>query len=432
MIGSILAIVTFSGNYSGDQPPTDNELPSDFSDVTTLQMTADNVEARVVEILPKVLFTAYTNEAEILEIDSRIASVEGIYKIDSKYKQQANPTFNTSLAYIAEISFQKEKNALEIVSEINQKTEGILFDSFAYGQVLVSVPKNVYFENEQGFDLDYEFQDPLILSYTITEPRKQDNLLIRIDASFSGSTMLSSIASETRNLTGELQYLLFDETKEVEEKLPRMIFGSETNYSDYVEEGVLKAQIISLGAVDVNISAFKPENYFIAYFSAETDLEEEFNSLLSDQNELINSIEVYEETQGFSVKVDFRGENSVEVQDIVVRFLEDKNASDISVEESFSQIFGSIELSSADSEVFVLELQAFLDSLNFQRTSIQQQVVVSFGSFVSEDGAEFFPDEETLTETFVNASRAVGEEVELKIQIQVIRDKLISITASEQ
>ncbi len=431
MIGSILGFASYfigDNTETGTEPEPENNLP----DSTVINMTAFDVEVKVIEILPKILFSAFTNEADISVIDSKIASVEGVYKINSRYRQSSNSEFGTALVYVAEISFDKEKSTEKIISEINAATQGTLIDPFSYENVLISVPKNVKFSNEQGFDLDYEYVDPLTLAYAVPGTIKEDNLLVRIDASFTGKTMVSSIASELKNLTAEPKYIFADQNKTIEEKLSRIIFGSTVDYSDFIESESLKEKILLLnGVLDANIDAFKPEPYFNVYFEADSALEQDFNSLLSDNNFLV-STETFESGPGYSTKITFvEGQNSKELQDLVISFLNEK-ASSILVTESNTQVFGSIEVSSLESNVFVSELNALLDLLNFKNNTFQQQAVVLFDVFINEEGTEFTPDQDTFIQVFVNSSRETGETVELKAQIETVREKVISVYAAEE
>jgi len=433
MVGSILGFaLMFSGNQSEDTNP-DDLIDSNLPSSTVMNMSAEGIEAKTVEILPKILFSAYTNEAEIQEINAKIALVPGIYKIESKYRQQENTSFGTSLVYIAEISFDKSKNIGEMGEGIINATEDILFDPFYFEVVLLSVPKNIKFSNEQGFELNYEYQDPLTLAYVLPGTQKDDLLSIRIDASFTGNTLVSSFASALSNLTSEPQIHSFDLNKTVEEKLSRIVFGSIVNYSDYTAQESLKEQILALSnAVDANVVSYKPENYFTVFFDAETDLKEEFSQLMADNNDSISSVEVFEAGQGFSAEIFFLGNNSSEAINLVKDFLETNTALDISVTESNAQAFASIALDSADSAQFVSELNALLEQLNFSQSQIQQEVVVEFDSFVSEEGTEFFPDEQTVTEVFVSPQVQAGEEVGLKAEIETSRDKILSIRAASE
>ena len=130
MVGSILGFaLMFSGNQSEDTDPVDSINPN-LPSSTVLNMSAENIEAKVFEILPKILFSAYTNEAEIQKINNKLVSVPGIYKLESKYRQQENPSFNTSLVYIAEVSFDKSKSIEEIGEGINQATQGVCLNQF--------------------------------------------------------------------------------------------------------------------------------------------------------------------------------------------------------------------------------------------------------------------------------------------------------------
>lgn len=429
MIGSILG---FALMFSGNQPQETPVIEPDFSDSTVMQMNAENINAKVIEVLPKVLFSAYTNEADIMIINEKIASVEGIYSINSKYRQSENTSFGTSLVFISEISFAKEKSIEETTSAITSSTEDILFDPAFFQVVLISVPKNVKFSNEQGFDLDYEYEDPLTTAYVLPGTLKGDELSVRIDASFTGNTMVNSFASVSINLTAEPKTHSFELTKTVEEKLPRIVFGSFADYSDFVDDNSLKEQILSLAnTVDANIASFEPENYFTVFFEAETDLKEEFTKFINDNNASFTSIEVFEAGTGFSAQIYFKGEINTQ-KALVEEFLKDKNASDISFSESLAQVFASISLASPDSSQTVSDLNGLLNELNFKQTQIQQEVVVVFDSFVSDEGIEFIPDEQTVTEVFVSPSTEIGQEVDLAVEIETARDSVVSIRAASE
>jgi len=432
MIGSILGFTTYFNN-GDNQNDTGPDINPDLPDSTTIQMSAENVNAKVVEILPKILFSGFTNEADISVLDKKIASIKGVYRIDSKYRQAGNSSFGTSLVYVAEISFDKDVFVEEMVSAVNSSTENILFDPFSYEIILASIPKNIKFSNEQGFDLDYEFVDPLNLVYVLPGTQKADELLIRIDGYFTGQTLVSSVSSVLNNLTAEPRILSFDLTKPIEEKLPVIVFGSFVEYSYYLKDEVLKAKIIALDSIaDVNVFSYAPENYFVVFFDANNSLQQDFNELLSDNNYSVNSIEVSAVGDSFSAKIGFTGEDISVPKNAVITFLESKNATNISVDEPKTQAFGSIELTSPDSIAVVSELSNLFNSLNFTGFEVQQKAVVLFDSFTDENEQEFIPDQDTTTEVFIKPSRTVGEEVLLKIEVQVSRNKIISIAAAEE
>ncbi len=432
MIGSIVGFTTYFTDGSENTDDSDFVYDdSNLPDSTTIQMTATEVKAKVVDKLPKIFFTAFTNEADITVIDKKIALVEGVYKIDSRYKQLNNSSFGTSLIYAAEVSFDKKRDSVEVISEINEATKDFLFDSVANEMVLVSVPKNVYFSNEQGFDVNYEFTDPLNLAYVIPGTQKEDFLTIRIDGYFTGKTLVNSIASETRP-----GFFSFDLNKSIESKLPRIIFGLFADYSDFPKEQELKEKILEFdGIIDVNINGFAPENYFVVFFDADSDLKEEFNVFL-EKHPVFSSIDVSKVGNGFSAQLNFaEGLNIKELEQNTLDFLKDNNVSNISVSEARGQLFGSVELISSDSSEIILKLTALFDELNFINMEFQQEAVVLFDVFTAENGAEFIADDLTSTQVFVKPERKEGEEVELKIQIESSiyhRKKITSITASEE
>jgi hypothetical protein len=427
MVGSIIGFTTyFTGNNQAEED-FDLSLP----DSTVIKMRADNIEAKVVEVLPKIFFSAFTNEADITAIDKKIGEVNGIYKIQSKYRQASNPTFNTSLIYTAEISFEKDRNVLEVISDIRDLTESILFEPFSFEAALISVPRNVHFSNDQGFDLNYDFADPLMLAYVVPGVAKGDKLLVRIDASFTGKTLVNSSSYEILPVP-----FFSDFNASIKEKLPRIVFGSFVDYSDYIDENSLKEKILSLpSVVDANVFSPKPENYFIVSFSAENSMEEDFNRFLHNSTEF-TSLEVSEVGEGFSAQLYFNeDENITSLEEKVVSFLRDKNASNVSVTEARTQVSGYLELLSSDASKTISELTVLLSSLDFKAITFQQQVLVSLPSFFDSYGREFIPGDETSTEVFVSAFRNIGDEVELRAYIvpnETVRKGILSINAAEE
>ncbi len=417
MIGSILGFSTY---FTGDNTEIPDTGDQNLPDSTTVAMTAINVPAKVVQVLPKIFFSAYTDTADITVIDSRIASIEGIYSINSKYRQAPSNAFGSSLIYATEISFDKSINPEDIISKVNSSFPDILFDPVSYEEVLVNVPTTVSFSSSQGIDLNYNFEDPLILTYVSPGTLVGDELTVRIDGSFTGSTLVGSISSELNNITAQPNTIVLDENKSVSEMLPNIIFGSVVDYSDFVDENTLKQKILSLpDAVDANIDVYLPASYFIAGFDSNTDLQADFNSLVNDDNRF-TSISVSSAGTGYSAEIHFNYDNAKELEEKTILFLEEKNASNISIIEAKSQAFASIELSSGNSDSFVSALTSLLDSLNFQGTEIQQKAFVSFAgeTFVNSNGKEFTADENTDSSVYVSSSRKAGNIVQLKIQVR--------------
>lgn len=433
MVGSILG---FSILYTGgrDETPSPTNEPSPFDEGTILNMDSGPVEGKIIELLPKILFSAGTDEAEINEIDALLYSINGIYRIDSRYRQNTEPSISGALIYIAEISFDDSSiSAEELMDAIRENTEEVLFGQEAYKIVLVSIPKEVEFtEPDLNLTRTHVFDEPLTQAYVTIDSLKGDEIEIIIRASFSGKALVSSIAYLNSNITASPEYILLEKDVSIDSLKDELFFSVEMNYSSFLEEDELKERILSLeGINELELNLSLPQNYISIEITDEnaSSFTQDLNSFLTDFNGIV--FFSFEENELFEVFAAFEEEfnlnefktqfseklTSLELQEF--SFIESKGIASGDID------FSGEVLTATDSLEFLFNSLSFEEAMIFQKGS-------TTASFLTDPETEKeYLVEEGSFELFLPPGHSVGETISVEIRFTGVRDKATAIEAVE-
>jgi len=433
MVGSILGFaVLYTG--SRDESPSPTNEPSPFDEGTILDMQSGAVKGKVIELLPKILFSAGTNEADIGEIDALLYSIEGIYRIDSRYRQNTEPSISGALIYIAEISFDDSSiSAEELMDAIKENTEEVLFGAEAYKIVLVSIPKEIEFtEPDLNLTRTHVFDEALTQAYVTIDSMKGDEIEIIIRASFSGKALISSIAYLNENITASPEYIFLEKEVLIDSLKEELFFSVEMNYSSFLEEDELKERILSLeGINEVELNTLLPKEFItieVADVNA-SDFTQDLNTFLTDYNGI--QFFSFEENESFEVFVSF--EEVFDLTSFKTQFSEQLNSFELqefSFTESKGNATGDIKFSG---EVLTAtdSLESLFNSLSFDEAMIFQKASATASSLTDPETEKEFLVEEGSFELFLLPGHSVGETVSMEIRFTGIRDKATAIEAVE-
>ncbi|MDP6671235.1 MAG: hypothetical protein QGI60_05500, partial [archaeon] len=234
-----------------DTGPTD-ELPN--INPTQISMQAENIEATVVLLLPKIRIGAATDETNIATIDSSIYAIPGVKRVTSFYTQSDETEIGAGLIYVADVQLSKDADAKEIFSQVQQieSLEGV--DGFA--SALVSVPEEIEFTN---IDLNVSKLQSLKRNETEVmvsfETIREDQILVSISATFIGIDAVEVIAFESETISGAPSFGELALEADVSSLDTILLVDIKTDYSALPGLEAVRQGILSLAQVaDLNLT----------------------------------------------------------------------------------------------------------------------------------------------------------------------------------
>jgi len=423
-----------SGNPSGPSP-------NEPSQPNIIPVSAQDVDARVVEVLPRLVLSAGTDEAEKDVIDALLFKANGIEEVNSRYSQNSqNYGIRGSLLYIAEISFNNSTTTGDkLFNEINYNAEGVLLDASAYEMALISVPKEVEFINsDMNLAQNYSFND-LILSYVGLDALKEDKLKVSIEASFDGNSILNPVSFMSSNITGATKSLSLELELPVKELFNEVSFYADLNYSSYInfsDDNALKQALSSFSGISgSNIQVLPAERIFSLSIDDNSFFlkSQDFNSMLSKDTG-INDFS-FSSGEKFNAQINFvEGTKINEVKDSISLMLSDLNISKskYSFIESRAAVSGDLNIS-VDALEFKNSFSNFLFSNSFNSDSLDLKQKASFEatSFYDADSNSSYSNDQNSFLGLIDAGRKAGDLVKLLVYYSGYRGKALNARAIE-
>ncbi|MEW6295502.1 MAG: hypothetical protein AB1467_04385 [Candidatus Diapherotrites archaeon] len=428
---------TERGDEGSSSSPNNNEP----SQPNLVSVSAQDIDARVVEVLSRIVLSAGTDEAEKEVIDALLFKANGIEEVNSRYSQNSqNYGIRGSLLYIAEISFNNSStNAEKIFNEINDNTKGVLLDASAYEMALISVPEKIEFVNsDMNLAQNYSFND-LVLSYVGLDALKEDQLKVSIEADFDGKSILNPVSFMTSNITGATKSLSGQLELPVKSLFDNVSFYADLNYSfyeKYSDANALKQELSSFsGILGSNIEVLPAERAFSLSIDDNSFFlkSQDFNSMLSADTG-IKGFSFYS-GEKFAVQINFvEGAKIDEVKDSISLMLADLNVvkSKYSFIESRAAVSGDLNIS-VDASQFKNSFSEFLFSNYFNPDSFNLKQKASFeaASFYDADSNSSFVYDQNSFFGLIDAGRKQGDLVKLLVYYEGYRGKALNVRAIE-
>ncbi len=416
-------------------PVPDTTTPT--QPATRITYTAE-VDANVLEVFSSFKMVAATSEFDIASIDSAIAQVDGITSVKSVFRQNAPQEGAQAVTYyVVDVSFDSKKTGFEKISTaILEKTSGFFETTGFFPNALVVVPKELVLENEDlNLSKNYALKDNVIQSYLNSGTIKGDEILARIEISFSGEQPVSTLSSEIFNYSNEAKQHSVSLSLPLIEVLPKLTFIADANYSDRMDENLLKQELLKIS--DVNFVELFVEPI---YYKMLLTVKKPFNDLLEqDLNKSLPLITGISDTQffldenflnaiiGFSETMQLQ-----QLKSNIAAKLSDLNVSSESFffTEPVVSCSGNIELTITEAKTAAESIKEFFVSNKFV-PMVYQIGLLETGSLTDMETKEAFAVDSNSIEAAIFPVHKKGEEIFAAITFYSQRGKLLDAKAIE-
>lgn len=407
-----------------DQGPTD-QLPD--INPTQISMQAEEVEAKIVLLLPKLRIGASTSETNIANIDSSIYAIEGVKRVASFYTQSDGTELAAGLIYVADIQLSSDDDAEQVFSQVQQIESLESVDGFA--SALVSVPEEIEFTN---FDLNVSKSQSLKRNETEAlvsfETIMDDRVLVNISATFIGPDAIEVAAFEVENITGAPSFGESTLEAEVASLDTIMLVDIKTDYSGLAGLGAVEQGLSSLPFTDFNLS--KP------YLEAKISLVKDENisdSVAPDLNTFLYTLSndvIFYNQSFFRASVFFEdGTDLKSVKDAINERLQSLGLDDITLQEPVGHATASTTIS-ADAPF--AEASSIIKSYGFENFSLIQPGKISLAEITSDETEKTYAIDSGVVETAFSEQHSLGETVQVDVVFSIVRGEITSISATEK
>lgn len=424
------------GNHGGStQAPAGN---ADSTKPATKITFSAQVDANVLEVFSSFKMVAATSEFDIAKIDSAIAQLDGIAGIKSFFRQNAQQEgAQAATYYIADVSFDSKKTSFEKISgQISKATSGFFETTGFFPNALVVVPKKLVLENKDlNLSKEYELKDNVIQSYINSGTIKGDNILARVEISFSGEQQVSTLSSEISNYSQEAKQHSAMLSLPLVEVLPKLTFSADANYSDKLDENLLKQELLKIKDVNSLELSVEPIYYKLLLTVKKPfpdSLEQDLNKALplidgisdaeffSDENALNAIIGFFETAQLQSLKANI----GLHLSNLGV------SGKNYSITESTVSYSGNIGLNTEEAKNVAESVKAFFYSKNFA-SKVYQIGLLETQSLTDMETKETFSVDSNSIEAAIFPMHKKGDEIFAAITFYSQRGKLLDARAIE-
>lgn len=425
MLSSTVGFLLSSGNNTNSPHSVGNvpdvPIPAQ-NQVTTLSYTASNVKATVQELFPNVILVGASKADNVSKVDADLQVIDGVISVSNSQFLQSQP--GTTANFRTELRLTESGKINDVLDSLNEA--GFLEDITIIPQALVVLPESVEFSNPSLEDtLEHTFSDPKAQAFVLFETRVGDEVLVSLEASFQGSTLIDLTAFEEVNLTSSPTFYFFEADFEISSFNNEFFVRTTSIYSDLeklqgvkdsITESYENTIIVEPVSRELTINFKEPDKLF------EQDLETFFES--------------FEEAQSYNLQLDL-GIATVAFGDADFASFKSSLETELnslgfevdSIEEPVVSLQGNV---GADSkEDFLAVIKTIESENNFELQVLQQAVIETASVFVPDLNSTLsLPD--GFFYSFISPSRTAGETINLSLLINASeRLGIISIESQE-
>ena len=431
MVGSIVGFTAFYSFPDQDTQPNGDDPIN--QDPVAIDFIADDVNARVHQLLPTIKFQAETMETDVVALGNEIYAIDGIKKVTGGFQQWGSTSLGTGYIYVADISFDADLNSEYIISELQTKTS--LESIFGFNYALVELPQTIQMKSvDESFDLSREYTFSENISEALLElgAIEEDAINVSVTATFVGEDATNLMAFEQHNFTAEPVLKKAELEAEVESLESTILFEATVPFSLSEAASTLEQDINAFAGVASAKVFFSSPSATLSISSEESlgeAAEAELDSFLND----LNAESVSLEAEPLEAFVSFGREIEIPL------FLEKKQAIlskiqelgiSASVEESVSFLSGVAELDSPDSSQAGQAVQDLLSS-NFTEPEVGQPGMLALQEIPDSETGELHSVPSGDVQVFLKSGHAAGEMVLVELNYTLARGLIQSVSAEE-
>ena len=434
MVASTIGFAAISSQSRPSSNPTDMPPEIPPQEPTSFDFKAENVPATVYQILPSMKILAKTDEQDKSKIDAIALSLTGVKNVRSEFKLSETET----LDYVAEISYDKEITADEMVLILEENTP--LTEITAFPFAMVEIPKTLTLVPQAealDFEREYTFEDTIATVLVGVDSQKDDEIEVQLSISLTGEDLTYLFGYESANLTAELKTHTISLDLEI-----------------YNLESEIQINTFPFDYKELNLETLQTDlasNENIESVSLESEiLENKFiflvNSILGASMELFKEkLEALEEIETATIT------ESDEIDEITISFSEETTypeAKQLAIEK-----FGELELSEEIENPYTINppqmdirgtailtnpnagtafdfIEEKFTELEIE-TDLMQMATASLETIEDPESGETYIYEDKEFSVTLNSAHEENETISLEINYYTSRDKVEMIFATE-
>lgn len=403
----------------------------------TALFASGEINARVEKVLPEILITGETDEAEIYKINALVAQVQGIKNINASYRMPQDPSITKNLVYIAEIPLASGIDHSSVFQGIQEKTKNVLFNLSVAKKGIVSFDKNLSLKNSDlNLTKDYSFDEPLSEAYLGLSTEETDEIIAELYFNFNKNLVVKSIGNEAKNITAELTPHMMATTATILElRNDLLVDGSASHENNSTKEELESGlkQGFDINSITLDLTPANPE------LSLEIDLNNsDINALalMNDLNSFLDQNSIKTKSlamagQAINAGMSLDSIDSLNpVEASTIGFLKGKGVEEkrIKTTKGKASLNAEINFNQAISGALINDVNSFFSGKGFI-SSMRQKAFVS--KEVLFDQNTLFEPDQNFVEAVVNPGHSVNDQVQVEGIFYSSRNKAVMVSLSE-
>jgi len=198
MVASYAALFAFQGETPSITPvASQNQNPSGTPQQTTpIHYTSAPFIVTVQSILPSVVFTATTSQANINALDKSVYDLNGVRNVQSFYRQLDPGT----LTFVATVQLDPKTDRGAFIQQLVSLPD--LSNIQPLGNALVEVPETIELRNEDlNLSQNHTFKNRTFSILVSTQTKPNDVIQAQLALDLAGETVSNVQGIELYNLT---------------------------------------------------------------------------------------------------------------------------------------------------------------------------------------------------------------------------------------
>ncbi len=420
MLTSTVGFLNLSTDNTQPNVPTPNDSTNQ---VTQVSYEASSVESKVIQLFPSGVFIAKADYDSVAEANAKLTSIDGVATVLTS--QFVDPQPGRPENFRAELRFT-DVSVIPGVIERLSAAEGFS-GAQVFPQALISLPKDVEFSNpDLGLTQEYTFPNPQTQAFITSQTREGDDILVTLNATFRGQTLVNVLAVEQSNLTIAGNIYFTGGSYKISSLSNNFLVRTTVPFTKKNALDSIKSSIDSEFGSQILVQPVSSEIKF-TFDDANSFFEEDLNTFLSTYQGIdsfrldLSNDAAYVTHADPNNFIAFRGSLNSEFNSLGFRVF--------SVDDPKISLQGNV--SAEDREAFFEKTNA-LASENDVELEILQEAIIDANSIFVEDANTSFELKSGSFTAFVSNDKKTGDEIMLSILLSANdRDGITDIQAQE-